>query len=100
MSSGNKVYDLAGELFPICRSITGKGVRKTLRIINEYIQSSGYQLSIIEVPSGTQVFDWTVPKEWEMNDGYVEDEDGNENWIPGEVVGVVPEEGEDLAKVK
>jgi aminopeptidase-like protein len=53
-------------LWPICRSITGDGVRETLRIISEIIP-----LNIHEVPSGTKVFDWEVPKEWYINDAYI-----------------------------
>ena len=54
------------ELYPICRSITGEGVRETLRMIQKRIP-----LEIHEVPSGTQVFDWTVPMEWSIADAYV-----------------------------
>lgn len=70
---GNRMYDLAGELFPICRSITGEGTRATLRRIQQEIP----QMSIIEVPSGTQVFDWTVPDEWRIDEAYIEDSSGN-----------------------
>ncbi|GIV30156.1 MAG: putative polysaccharide biosynthesis protein with aminopeptidase-like domain [Bacteroidia bacterium] len=58
-------------LFPICRSITGNGVRETLKIISEIIP-----LNIHEIPSGTNVFDWTVPKEWNINDAYIITPDG------------------------
>ena len=58
-------------MFPICRSITGDGVRQTLKIISEHIP-----LEIHEVPTGTQVFDWTVPKEWNIRDAYVIDPKG------------------------
>lgn len=63
---GREMYSLIEELFPICRSITGNGVRKTLRRLQRIVP-----LTIHEVPSGTQVFDWTVPKEWNINDAYV-----------------------------
>ena len=73
MSTGQKMYDLATRLYPICRSITGDGVRQTLAILKEYIP----ELEVHEVPSGTKVFDWTVPKEWNIRDAYIEDEAGN-----------------------
>src|SRR3984957_1343525 len=59
------------ELYPICRSITGDGIRQTLRLIDEKIP-----LQIHEVPSGTQVFDWTVPREWNIRDAYVKNSRG------------------------
>lgn len=69
---GQEMYQLLARLFPICRSITGNGVRKTLQIISEYIP-----LNIHEVPTGTKVFDWTVPKEWNITDAFILDENGN-----------------------
>jgi aminopeptidase-like protein len=63
------MYNLAKRLFPICRSITGNGVRQTLSILREYIP-----LNVVEVPSGTRAFDWTVPDEWNITDAYVNDE--------------------------
>lgn len=71
-TNGNEMYDLAAELFPICRSITGNGTRQTLSRIKEIIP----EMQIFEVPSGTKVFDWTIPNEWEIHEAYVEDEDG------------------------
>ncbi len=62
----NEMFDLMENLFPICRSITGNGVRKTDEIIGKEIP-----LEIHEVPTGTKVFDWTVPKEWNIKDAYV-----------------------------
>jgi aminopeptidase-like protein len=53
---------LFDELWPICRSITGNGVRTTLNIINNYVS-----IDIDEVPSGTECFDWTIPDEWNVN---------------------------------
>lgn len=70
---GQEIYDLAAKLFPICRSITGEGVRETLRIISDTLAQSGVELTIHEVPSGTQVFDWIVPKEWVIREAYIED---------------------------
>lgn len=69
---GHHMHRLLTDLFPICRSITGNGVRETLKIIQNQIP-----LKIFEVPSGTKVFDWTVPKEWNIRDAYILDEDGN-----------------------
>jgi len=65
-SLGDEIYSMIRELYPICRSITGAGFRETLgRILKEI------PLDVHEVPSGTQVFDWTVPKEWNIRDAYV-----------------------------
>jgi len=68
---GSEMYYLMEKLFPICRSITGNGVRETLKIINNLIP-----LNIHEVPSCTKVFDWTIPDEWNIIDAYVKDENG------------------------
>ena len=65
------MYKLLEKLFPICRSITGEGVRETFRIIKDIIP-----ISVKEVPSGTKVFDWVVPNEWNIKDAYVKDEKG------------------------
>jgi len=70
---GEAIYKLAERLFPICRSITGDGVRETLRILREICP----ELKIFEISSGTQVFDWTIPKEWNIRDAYIKDEEGN-----------------------
>lgn len=72
-SLGKSIHDLARELFPICRSITGDGVRETLQIIRRELP----QLRLEEVPSGSQCFDWIVPPEWNIRDAYVIDPDGN-----------------------
>ncbi len=66
------MYELTKKLFPICRSITGDGVRETLKILGEYIP-----MKIHEIPTGTKAFDWEVPKEWNIKDAYVMDESGN-----------------------
>ena len=71
LSEGRKMLDLIGELFPICRSISGEGLRQSLRRVGESIP-----LEIREVPTGTRVFDWTVPKEWNIADAYIKDRDG------------------------
>lgn len=67
------MYDLCVELFPICRSITGNGTRQTLYKLNEFIEG---KIKIYEVPTGTQVFDWTVPKEWNIKNAYIENSKG------------------------
>jgi len=71
--NNNKMYNLCQELFPITRSLTGDGVRQTLSIIKQHLPD----LEIHEVPTGTEAFDWTVPKEWNINDAYILDPDGN-----------------------
>jgi aminopeptidase-like protein len=63
---GEAMYRLIVELYPICRSITGDGYRQTMQRIKEIIP-----LTIREVPSGTEVFDWVVPKEWNVREAYV-----------------------------
>ena len=65
------MIELAKRLFPINRSITGDGVRQTLSLISEYIS-----LEIVEIRSGTKAFDWVVPQEWVIRDGYVKDDRG------------------------
>lgn len=69
---GQRMYDLAERMFPICRSITGNGLRKSLEIIREELP----EIKITEVPTGTQVFDWTVPKEWNISDGWIRTKQG------------------------
>ena len=68
---GQEIYRLVSELYPICRSITGNGVRQTLNILKQKIP-----LEIHEIPTGTQVFDWAVPKEWNVTDAYIKDSRG------------------------
>src|SRR5260370_14102343 len=68
---GKGLHGFAAELFPICRSITGDGLRQTLAMIKNRIP-----LETIEVASGTQVLDWIVPKEWNVLDAYIKDRTG------------------------
>ena len=68
---GRSMHRFIAELYPICRSITGDGVRKTLNLILQHIP-----LKICEVPSGLQVFDWTVPLEWNIRDAYIKNSAG------------------------
>ena len=65
------IYNLIKKLYPICRSITGNGVRKTLDIIRKYIPINTY-----EVPSGTIINTWTIPNEWNINDAYIKNKNG------------------------
>ena len=69
---GTKMRLLLERLFPICRSITGNGVRETLSVISDEIP-----IVIREIPSGTKVLDWEVPKEWNIKDAYLKDKNGN-----------------------
>jgi aminopeptidase-like protein len=71
VSTGAQLHAFASELYPICRSITGAGVRKTLDLIGRRIELTRH-----EVPSGTKVFDWEVPLEWNIEDAWVGDSDG------------------------
>ncbi|HTQ59131.1 MAG TPA: DUF4910 domain-containing protein [Candidatus Solibacter sp.] len=68
---GQSIYDLIAELYPICRSITGDGVRDTLRRLQPRIP-----LTLHEVPTGTPAFDWNVPREWNIRDAYVKNSRG------------------------
>lgn len=65
-AAGEQMYGFISELYPICRSITGDGFRDTVRRVRQHIP-----LDIHEVPTGTKVFDWTVPREWNIRDAWV-----------------------------
>ena len=69
---GDQIYALAAEIFPICRSITGNGVRRTLRHLARHLP-----LEVHEVPTGTQVFDWSIPPEWTIRDAYIKNAAGD-----------------------
>lgn len=71
-SAGEAMLALMRELFPLCRSITGPGLRATVERLGRVVP-----LAVTEVPSGTRVFDWTVPPEWSVTGAYLEDADGN-----------------------
>ena len=68
---GEELLRLIGRLYPICRSLTGSGVRETLAILQDYIP-----LALHSVRSGTPVFDWTVPPEWNLRDAYIKNSSG------------------------
>jgi aminopeptidase-like protein len=69
---GDQIYALAAEIFPICRSITGNGVRRTLAHLARHLP-----LEVHEVPTGTQVFDWSIPPEWTIRDAYIKNAAGD-----------------------
>ena len=69
--AGESMLALMRDLYPLCRSITGPGLRATLRRVAVQIP-----LSFTEVPTGTAVFDWTVPREWSIDEAYLEHESG------------------------
>jgi aminopeptidase-like protein len=64
--AGQEIFAFAAKIFPICRSITGDGVRQTLREIGLHVK-----LKVHEVSTGTEIFDWTVPREWNIHDAYI-----------------------------
>jgi aminopeptidase-like protein len=70
-NTGRQIFQIISDLFPICRSITGEGFRETMRILGSHIP-----LQIHEIASGTQVFDWTIPREWNIRDAYIKDSKG------------------------
>ena len=69
---GAELHDLIRELFPIMRSITGNGLRRTLELLGERVP-----LEVTEVPTGTQVLDWTIPQEWNIEGAWIDGPDGN-----------------------
>jgi len=70
-NTGEELHRFATDLYPICRSITGDGIRRTLALIGSRVP-----LQTVEVSTGTPVFDWTVPKEWNIRDAYIADSGG------------------------
>jgi len=71
VDAGKEMRRLIVEMYPICRSITGEGLRETLRIIGNIVP-----LELYEVPTGTPVFDWHIPKEWNVLDAWVKNSRG------------------------
>ena len=69
--TGREMLELARDLYPICRSITGEGIRASLQILQQFVP-----LELHEAPTGTRVFDWTVPREWNIRDAYVKNRHG------------------------
>ena len=70
---GDEIYGWASDLFPLNRSLTGEGVRETLR----YLKTITPNLTIESIDSGEKVFDWVVPEEWDIRAGYIENENGD-----------------------
>jgi aminopeptidase-like protein len=68
---GRLIEDLLQKLFPICRSITGEGLRSTLKIISDQVP-----LQLLELPSGTKIFDWEIPPEWNIRDAFIKNVQG------------------------
>ena len=71
VAAGDAIHDRMVELFPICRSITGDGLRETLRVVEREVP-----MEIIETPTGTQVLDWIVPNEWNVRAAWIEQPGG------------------------
>jgi aminopeptidase-like protein len=71
--AGQEMFDMMRRLWPICRSITGDGVRQTLAILRERLP----EIVVHEVPTGTRCFDWVIPKEWSIRDAYIVGTDGS-----------------------
>jgi aminopeptidase-like protein len=71
-AAGERMYALATALYPICRSLTGDGVRATLGLMRRHVG-----LEMHEVPTGTRVLDWTIPKEWNIRAAHIKDATGN-----------------------
>jgi aminopeptidase-like protein len=69
---GDEILRFAKELYPINRSLTGSGVRKTL----DYVKQLLPELALLEVPSGSSAFDWTIPDEWDISEAFIEDSAG------------------------
>lgn len=78
LTVGKNVYNLAKKIYPYHRCLMGKGVEDTLYILKEYVEKdTNVKFEIKQIASGTKVFDWEVPKEWEIKEAYISDEKGN-----------------------
>src|SRR3954471_22811154 len=71
MAAAGEAWPLMESMYPLCRSITGDGVRRTLDLVHQQLP-----LELTEVPTGTRVFDWEIPKEWNIHDAYIADGQG------------------------
>ena len=72
---GNKIYNLAKKIWSFERSLTGNGVRKTLKEFSKICK----ELKIFEIKSGTKAFDWVIPEEWNVNQAYILDPNKKKN---------------------
>ncbi len=70
-TEGDALYSIVEDLFPICRSITGNGIRDSLKYLQKCVK-----MNLHEIPSGMRVYDWTVPKEWNIRDAYIKNLQG------------------------
>ena len=76
-SYGEQMHGLMERLYPLCRSITGDGVRETLSILKEYVPL----LELVEVPTGKEVYDWIIPKEWKVKEAWLKYKDSDEKIV-------------------
>lgn len=72
LTTGQKIHRLMADMYPFFRSMTGNGVRATLDVVRQHVP-----LEVHEVPTGTKVFDWEVPREWNIRKAYIKDSNGN-----------------------
>src|SRR5579871_4552829 len=68
---GDVLYEIVSDLYPICRSITGDGFRESLRYLQKFVN-----LRLVEIPTGTKVYDWEVPNEWNIKDAWIKNSKG------------------------